>query len=184
MLQLKIWKRIFKEEQQNFDSDIQKEFINSLNAYISDNYSTKDIKTIQNYKSKIGVDKESNLTLYRGLFFNNLFFEQKTKLLNQKFIEDNNMSYTRNLEEAIAFATGSNIYSKNKKIKLFPNQLGIIIKVPFSLNEIIADFKYILENDSYPELDVIEENEVIVKKKKRLCKISHFIVNNKILPQN
>ena len=154
-------------------------FINSLNNYIQDNYSDKDIKIIQNFKSRIGIEKEKSLRLYRGIFLDNLSEKEINYYLNLKFIEDKNISYTRSYSEALAFASGSNIFNKTHS-KLSSEQLGILLKVQIPVNDIIIDLNYALNSDEYEELDIIEENEVIVKIKSRQCKIIAFITDRGI----
>lgn len=159
-----------KRYERKFSEAVSKNnFIKAVNSYVEDNYTDKDLKIIQNYKSIQGIDKNMGHILYRGLFLNGLSNAQIREYFSMKFIEDKGMSWTHSYSEAMSFAYGSNIFSSNKK--LAPNQLGIVIQSSFSLNDIIIDFNYILKNNTYPELEVIEEDEVLVKIKKRNCKI-------------
>jgi hypothetical protein len=149
-------------------------FIDSLNRYIEMNDSEMDYKNITKHIPTEKDRANKPLRLYRGIFFNDLSSAEITKIFSEKTFNVKGISYTKSLQEAMAFAVGENIFSYRPGYipKLKKDQLGLLVEYVAHPSEIIIDLEYASNNY---DILAIENEEVILTDKVRPCKIVKYI---------
>jgi hypothetical protein len=179
------FKDFFLEAIENKLSPEEEKFKDSLDNYINDNYSSEDEEIISNFEGqyKVHHDFPSGRFLWRGLFRNNISKEELDRIIKSGKIEDEGFSFTNYIKEAQAFALGTNIFEYSgepeKELKtLEDDQAGFLCGYRCEKDEIIADINFLTTNNpNYKDLTVIEGDEWILKKKKRLLNIVYVYTN-------
>lgn len=156
------------------------EYVECVNDYISDNWGAHCVKVLSNYKdtnNEFTKPKYGNFA-YRGLFFNNMNpqkVEELIKTLPKKYKMDKIESWSTEWEEPIIFAGGKNVYDVDRTnvdewdlaSQLDETQCGVVLKMEnLDTKDVLFDVDHYLQNsiDMY-DIDVIEEKEIILKRK-------------------
>lgn len=165
----------------------EEDFSDAMDSYLSDNYSDETVKTILNYKGdEFKKSSYSGTVLYRGIFFNGLAqnkiadLDKLAKTYKMQDIE----SWTTSYEEAKFFGVGKTKYDnvgslESESKNLDDDQAGVIISMKnIKSKDVIFDADYALSNGA--DFDVIEGDEVLLRKHKPKIEILSIISKNSV----
>jgi hypothetical protein len=157
-------------------------FVKNIQQYVDDNYNASTIRQIVSYL-KNGHERDfrpisfTNKT-YRGILYNNLNDSKENIIKKLKTIESKDISITYDIDEARAFAFGSNIYEfsniKSELKNMHHGDCAIVYKAIVAMREVMIDVPYCLKNNLLSEVSFIEENEIM------LYPINHSFVAEEI----
>jgi len=141
------------------------DFLEAVNHYVDNEYDQALLDVIAEHPTEVGIEKSgSPMTLYRGVFFNDLSPEQLRALESSPTLRDRGMSWSKHIDEARAFAADSNKWDFNEaELHNFgPAQAGAVLVRHFLPEEIIIDLDFAIKHEQYADVNIIEEDEVLV----------------------